>query len=172
MTIVLRSARLRLREMTIDDAPTIHALLTDPVFVAMVGDRGVHDVDDARRAIVERYRPGYARDGFGLWLIERAADGRPLGTAGLLRREGLDDVDIGYALLPAARGEGYALEAVRAMLDWAAGRGIAPIVAVVVAENAPSRAILERVGMTCRGPVRLPGATRDVLLYRFATDAI
>lgn len=163
--IITETDRLTLREIDARDAAFIHALLTDPDFVAMIGSRGVETLADAERAVEEKYRAGYAEHGFGMWLVERTADGAKLGMAGLVRRDGLDHVDVGYAFLPAARGAGYATEAVRAVLAWGAGRGIAPIVAIVNAENAPSRAILARVGMVPDRTVRLPGATRDVMLY-------
>ncbi|KQN25874.1 hypothetical protein ASE86_06685 [Sphingomonas sp. Leaf33] len=169
MTIT-ETARLTLREIVASDAAFIHALLTDPDFVAMIGSRGVETLADAERAVQEKYRAGYAQHGFGMWLVERTADGEKLGMAGLVRRDGLDHVDVGYAFLPAARGAGYATEAVRAVLDWAAARGIAPVVAIVNQENAPSRAILGRVGMVPDRTLRLPGADRDVLLYVPASE--
>ncbi|MBN2971432.1 GNAT family N-acetyltransferase [Roseomonas aeriglobus] len=163
--MITETDRLTLREIVATDAPFIHQLLTDPDFLAMIGDRGVKTLEDAERAVEEKFRASYAQHGFGMWLVEGKAEGAKLGMAGLVRRDGLDHVDVGYAFLPAARGAGYATEAVRAVLDWAAVRGIAPVVAIVNAENGPSRAILNRVGMVPDRTLRLPGATRDVMLY-------
>lgn len=168
---ITETARLTLRQIDAGDAAFIHTLLTDPDFVAMIGSRGVETLADAERAVEEKYRAGYAQHGFGMWLVERTADKEKLGMAGLVRRDGLDHVDVGYAFLPAARGAGYATEAIRAVLDWAAARGIAPVVAIVSAENAPSRAILTRSGMVPDRTLRLPGADRDVMLYVPAADA-
>lgn len=171
MTIA-QTDRLILREIVAGDAPFVHDLLTDRDFLAMIGDRGVASLVDAERAIEEKYRAGYARHGFGMWLVEAKATGAKLGMAGLVRRDGLDHVDVGYAFLPAARGAGYATEAVRAVLDWATARGIAPIVAIVNAENVASRAILTRVGLVPDRTLRLPCATRDVMLYVPAADPV
>ncbi len=169
--MITQTDRLILREIVAGDAPFIHELLTDPDFLAMIGDRGVATLADAERAIAEKYRAGYTQHGFGMWLVERKADGAKLGMAGLVRRDGLDHVDVGYAFLPAARGAGYATEAVRAVLDWAAARSIAPVVAIVNEENAASRAILTRVGMVSDSTLRLPGGTCDVMLYVPADSA-
>jgi len=163
--MITETDRLILREIVAMDAPFIHQLLTDPDFLAMIGDRGVKTLKDAERAVEEKFRASYAQHGFGMWLVEGKAEGVKLGMAGLVRRDGLDHVDVGYAFLPIARGQGYTTEAVRAVLDWAAARGIAPVVAIVNEENAPSRRVLAKVGLVPDGSLRLPGATRDVMLY-------
>jgi len=163
--IVLETRRLILREIAAGDAAFIHELLTDRDFRTHIGDRGVATPADAERAIDERYRPAYAELGFGMWLVEGKVEGARLGMAGLVRREGLAHVDVGYAFLPAGRGRGYALEAVRGVLAWAAERGIAPVVAIVNAENLRSIRVLEGAGLVNGGIIRLPGAARDVLLY-------
>ena len=163
--MILETDRLILRELMPADAPFIHRLLTDPDFLTHIGDRGVTTLEDAARAIPERYQAGYAKHGFGMWLVEGKAEGVKLGLAGLVRREGLDHVDVGYALLPEARGRGYAGEAVRGVLAWAAARGIAPVVAIVNPDNVASIRVLKGVGLVADRSVRLPGGTRDVLLY-------
>ncbi len=162
--IVTETDRLILRHVTLDDAPQIHALLTDPDFLAQIGDRGVKTLADARVAIAERYVPAYA-DGIGMFAVIDRASGAWLGMAGLVKREGLDHIDVGYAFLPAGRGKGYALEAVRAAMAWAAAHGIAPIVAIVSPGNARSIAILEGIGLTSSHAIRLPGADHDVMLF-------
>jgi len=162
---ILETDRLILREIVPADGAFIHALLTDPDFLTHIGDRGVKTLEDAERVIVERFQAGYAENGFGMWLVEGRADGAKLGFAGLVRREGLAHVDVGYAFLPAARGHGYAGEAVRGVLGWAAERGIAPVVAIVSAANAASIRVLAAAGLVPGGTLRLPGMTRDVLLY-------
>ncbi len=162
--IVIETDRLILRHVTPDDAPHIHALLTDADFLAQIGDRGVKTLDDARVAITERYVPAYAC-GTGMFAVVDRENGAWLGMAGLVDRDGLDHVDVGYAFLPAGRGKGYALEAVRGVMGWAAAKGIAPIVAIVSPENARSIAILEAVGLTASHAVRLPGTDHDVTLF-------
>lgn len=163
--IVTQTDRLTLRHIAPADAPFVHALLTDPDFLAQIGDRGGHTLADAERVIVERFEAGYAERGFGMFLVERSADGAKLGMCGLVKRDGLESVDLGYAFLPAARGSGYALEAARAVLAWAAERAIAPVVAIVSPGNARSTAVLERLGYTLERSIRLPGADHDVLLF-------
>ena len=120
-TSPLETERLRLRELVESDAPFILELLTDPSFLQNIGDRGVRDLDSARDYIRNGPTASYAKHGFGLWLVERKDDGEPLGTCGLLRRDTLPHVDIGYAFLPRHWSRGYAVEACTAVRDHALG---------------------------------------------------
>ncbi|SOB79022.1 Protein N-acetyltransferase, RimJ/RimL family [Sphingomonas guangdongensis] len=163
--IVTETERLVIREMEVGDAVPLHALLTDADFLRNIGHRGVDTVAEAEAAIVERYRPAYARHGDGMWAVVERGSGAWVGMAGLVRRPGIDHPDIGFALLPAGRGKGYAREAAGAVSAWATARGIAPVVAIVNPENAASRAVLAGLGLVPDRPIRLPGGDADVLLY-------
>jgi RimJ/RimL family protein N-acetyltransferase len=168
---MIETERLILRELAIGDAPELHALMTDADFLRNIGDRGIATVADAEHAISNRFIPGYKRDGFGLWAVVERATGAWLGLAGLVKRAGLDHVDLGFALMPAARGRGIAREAVGAVARWAAAQGIAPVVAIVNPDNAGSIAVLEGLGLVRKGLIRLPSADKDVLLYVPVTPA-
>jgi RimJ/RimL family protein N-acetyltransferase len=163
--IVIETERLVLRHIEPRDAGFVHAMLTDADFLANIGDRGVKTLADAEVAIRDRYSPAYARDGFGMFVVETRADGQAIGMAGLVNRDGLDHVDVGYAFLPAGRGQGFALEAVRGVMDWAARHGVAPVVAIVDPGNARSIAVLDAIGLVPDREIRLPGAEHDVMLY-------
>jgi ribosomal-protein-alanine N-acetyltransferase len=152
---VIETARLRLREMCGGDAGFILEVLTDPDFVANVGDRGVHDVPAARRYVADGPGGSYAKYGFGLYLVELLADGTPLGICGLLRRDSHPDVEIGFAFVPRARGQGYALEAAQATLAFAQRTlGLTRIVALTAPDNHPSIRILESIGLRFARMVR------------------
>jgi [ribosomal protein S5]-alanine N-acetyltransferase len=90
----------------------------------------------------------YAREGFGLWKTALLASGEPIGLCGLIKRPMLDDVDLGFALLPAHRGQGYAREAARACVAYA--RDVARLhrlVAIVAPGNADSIRLLAALGL-------------------------
>jgi len=149
---ITTTRRLRLRELTYDDAAFVMELLNDPDWLRFIGDRNVHSLEDAR-GYVDRVRASYEKHGFGLWAVEPLADGTPLGFAGLLQRTTLEHPDMGFAFLPAGRGKGYALEAAQAVLELARDRfGLKRVLAVTDADNSASQRVLERVGY---GPGRL-----------------
>lgn len=152
---VLQTPRLSLREMEPGDAPFILTQLTDPLFLANIGDRGVHDLDSAH-AYIERWRANYARDGYGLWLIELRDTGEPIGMAGIVRRDTLPSPDIGYSLLPQHRAKGYAVEACAAVRDHAMqALNLPQLLAIVLPGNASSVKVLERIGLRYRENVRM-----------------
>ena len=106
---VLETERLRLRRLTVDDAAFILELVNDPSWLRFIGDRGVRNLDDARSYILKGPVASYEKHGFGLWLVELKAEATPIGICGLLQRDTLPDVDIGFALLPQFCGQGYAV---------------------------------------------------------------
>ena len=160
----LETDRLRLRRLTLDDAPFILELVNTAGFLRFVGDRGVRTLEDARRYLAERYLASYERHGFGLYRVELRSEGTPVGICGLLRRAELDDVDLGFALLPDFERRGYAGEAAAAVLGE--GRdvhGLARIVAITDPDNAGSIRVLGRLGFRFERRVGLDG--EELLLF-------
>jgi RimJ/RimL family protein N-acetyltransferase len=154
--IVLETERLSLRRMSLDDAEFIIELLNDPAFLRFIGDKGVRTPDDARHYILTGPVDSYARHGFGLWAVEHKGSGRVVGICGLLKRETLDDVDIGFAFLPRYRSRGYAYESAAAVMDYARTvLGLGRIVAITNDDNTGSQRVLEKIGMGFDRMIRL-----------------
>jgi len=145
---VLQTPRLVLREMTLDDAPFILEALNQPSFIEQIGDRGVRDLDGARTYLQERVLAHYARHGFGLWLMALQGTGEAVGMCGLIKRDSLDDADIGYALLERHWGQGYAREAAEAVLRHALQVLKLPrVVAITAPDNERSMGLLRSIGL-------------------------
>lgn len=144
----LETARLSLRRFVFDDAPFVVELLNQPSFIRNIGDRGVRTVDDARRYLHDGPMAMYEKYGFGLWRASRRTDDVFVGMCGLLKRDILPDVDVGYAFLPEHWGQGYAFEAADATVALGARKfGLKRIIGVVSDHNAASIRVLEKVGM-------------------------
>lgn len=147
MTEILTTDRLRLRLVTEDDAPFYLALANDPAFIEHIGDRQLRTVEAALRGLREGPIAMQARHGHSLYLVERLEDGAPLGLSGLIKRDTLEYVDIGYAFMPEHRGRGYAFEAGQAVVRHAAALGIRRLAAITSPTNAASIALLQRLGL-------------------------
>jgi RimJ/RimL family protein N-acetyltransferase len=164
--LVVATERLRLRQILPNDAGFLLELLNDPSFLANIGDRGVRTLDDARAYVERGPAASYARHGFGLWLVELAESGAPLGICGVLRREGLPDPDLGFAFLPRYWGRGYALEAARAVHTHAReSLGLRRLLAITLPTNRGSKRVLEQVGFRLEGTTRLGGDPVELELY-------
>jgi len=146
--MILETARLRLRAAEAGDAAFVLELLNAPGFVQGIGDRGVRTRDEARDYIETRIVSSYRDHGFGMWVVTPKDDAEPLGLAGLVKRDVLPHVDVGYAFLERAWGKGYAQEAAAAVLAYGHGSlGLETIAAIVNPENLASRRVLEKIGL-------------------------
>jgi [ribosomal protein S5]-alanine N-acetyltransferase len=163
---ITETARLRLRRLSGADAAFILELYSDPDFLAQVGDRGVHSLEDAQRYIADGPALSYERYGFGLYLVELKDTRVAIGLCGLLRRDSHPDVEIGFAFLPRARRRGYALEAALATLQLGVHvLGLTRIVALTAPDNAASIGILERLGLRFERMVHLTPDGRESRLF-------
>lgn len=163
---VLETDRLVLRELEAGDAAFILELVNDPDWLRFIGDKNVHSLDDARAYIGNGPVAMYRRVGFGLWCVVAKEVAAPIGICGLIRRDTLDDVDIGFAFLPRHRGRGYAREAAEATVRH--GRevvGLRRIVAITSPDNVASGRLLESVGLPFERMLRMPDDGREVRLY-------
>lgn len=163
---VIETERLNLREVTEADAAFILEILNDPDFVRFVADRGVRTLEDASHFIAERFTASYRHHGFGFWLVEPKESNVPAGICGLVKRDSLPGVDIGYAFLPPFRSKGYASEAAAAVLAYARDVvGLTRLLAITNPDNAVSMRVLEKIGMSFEGMVRLSPDEPEVRLF-------
>jgi RimJ/RimL family protein N-acetyltransferase len=163
----LDTERLELRWLTADDASIMLAVWNDPAFIRYVGDRGVRTLSQARAAIAAGPLRLYAEYGYGPFRMRLREDGVDVGICGLFRREGLDEPDIGFAILPDHCRRGFGYEASVAVLDHARDAlGLSAVTAIVSPQNEASIRLLEKLGMHYERPVRLPADDEDVSLYR------
>ena len=170
---VIETERLVLRRLTPNDAAFILELVNDPDWLRYIGDKGVHNLDEARAYIQNGPMAMYERVGFGLFLVELKQGATPIGMCGLIKRETLEDVDLGFAYLPAHRANGYGREAARATLDY--GRNVAAlrrIVAITSLDNEASGRLLEAVGMRFERLFDISGEDRQVKLFSLALDDV
>lgn len=163
---VLETGRLILRWMSTDDAEFIRGLLNEPSWLHFIGDRGVRTMEDARDYILKGPVEMYARLGFGLYVVELKESGIPLGICGLVKRDFLDDVDVGFAFLPSYWRQGYAYEAASAVIAYGADvLGLKRIVAITALDNDRSARLLEKLGLRFERMVRYPDDDRDIRLF-------
>ena len=154
--VVLTTARLALRRLVRDDAAFILGLLNEPAWLRFIGDKGVRTLDEARRYIATGPQAMYREHGFGLWLVATHADAKPIGICGLIKRPGLEDVDLGFAYREEFQGQGFAREAAAAALTYAKDVvGLQRIVALTALDNERSIRLLAKLGFEFERMLRL-----------------
>jgi len=164
--MITETARLTIRPLTEDDAPFILALTNDPAFLANIGDKGVRDLEGARRFLREGAWTNQPRPGHGQFAVELKATGEPIGVCGLLYRQTLDLTDIGFAFLPDHRGQGLAYEAAEAVMRYGrSSLGLTRIVGLTVPENRASIALLERLGLRLETVIKMSDDDPGTVVY-------
>ena len=165
---VIETDRLLLRQLSLDDAEFILELLNEPSFLQFIGDKGVRTLADAREYIRRGPLASYELHGFGLYLTVLKEGDISIGMCGLIKRESLPDVDIGFAFLPAYWSKGYALEAATAVLELGMrSHGLKRVVAITNPDNATSIRLLERLGLKYERLIRLTEDAPEISLYAF-----
>jgi RimJ/RimL family protein N-acetyltransferase len=166
---ILETERLLLRQFSTDDDEFILELVNEPSFIQNIGDRGVRTLEDARAYILNGPVASYAKNGFGLYLVALKETDESIGMCGLIKRDGLDDIDIGYSFLPKYWSKGYAVESALAIKEYARDViGLKRIVAITDPANEGSIRVLEKIGLRFEKMVQL--SADDIELKLFGTE--
>ncbi|MYM74338.1 GNAT family N-acetyltransferase [Duganella sp. FT134W] len=166
---ILDTERLRLRTITPDDAAFYYALVNDPSWIEHIGDKGIRSVEGARIAIIDGPCAMQQRLGHSLYVMERKSDGQALGLCGLIKRDSLPDVDIGYAIRPAYFGQGYTYEAASAVVAYARDvLGMKRLMGITNPHNTVSINLLAKLGLTFIEHKPLPPDNRPTNIYQLA----
>jgi len=167
----LETERLSLRRLTLDDAELMLAVWNDPAFIRYVGDRGIRTIEAARVALQEGALKLFSDFGYGPFRVALITDDSPVGVCGLFRREGLEEPDLGFSVLPEYWRKGYAYEAAREVVNHAATDiHLKRLTAVASPDNAASIALIEKLGLRFERMHRLPGDDDDVAIYGMQLD--
>ena len=169
--LAIETSRLKLRWLELTDADFIYQLVNDPQWLRFIGDKQVADLDGARRYIEDGPRASYRQFGFGLNRVALKDGDTPIGICGLLQRESLPQPDLGFALLPGFRGQGYAREAVDAILQHAYSMlRQTRVAAIVNPDNLSSIKLLDQLGFRLDRQIQIAANQESVDLYLIHAD--
>ncbi len=164
--VKLESDRLSIRPISIIDAAFMLQLMNTAGWLEFIGDRNVKDRTAASNYILTRIIPSYHSYGFGLYLVLLKNKNTPIGICGLVKREGLDHPDLGFAVLPEYAGQGYTSEASETILNYADKQLEIPIIYGITTQlNIAAIRVLEKQGLRFQQTVQLPQDKNEFLLY-------
>ena len=89
--------------------------------------------------------------GYGGFFATDTATGRPAGRFAIWHPAWLDEPELSWIVYEAFEGRGYAAEGATAVRDWAAGRGLGPLMSLIAGDNLRSIRLAERLGATREG---------------------
>lgn len=159
--------RLFLRPTTEDDPDFIIELLNCPSYLRFIGDRNIHSHKEAIEYIQLRVLPQLDQRGYSNFTVIRTEDQKKIGTCGLYHREGMDEVDIGFAYLPEYEGKGYAFEAASELLVFAKSNfNLNQVSAYTTTDNESCQRLLKKLGFTVFSTRILPGEDEPLLWFQ------
>jgi len=168
MNYILETERLFLREFTLADAPFIIELVNSPGWLQFIGDRNVKTEEQAKEYLRNGPLLSYAKNGFGLSLVALKADQSPIGMCGIIRRDSLENPDIGFAFLPSFEGKGLAYEIANATIAYAKTILKLPVIfAITMPENKRSIKLLEKIGFQYSRMFASPTDKLQLMLFSY-----
>ena len=154
--------RLVLEEFQKKHSKFLLTLVNEPAWLAFIGDKNVHSIEDAEAFIENKFRKSYEESGFGFYVVNLKENGEPVGMCGLVDRNGLEDIDIGFAFLKKYRKMGFGYESSVGMLSYANKElGIEKVVAITHPDNVASGKLLEKLGLSFDKLIQLPEDDKD-----------
>lgn len=164
--IILETKRLKLRLFEDRDDAFMLRLVNEPSWWEHIGDKGIRSLDDSRKYIEEGLIGMYQRQGFGLYLVEMKHGGKPIGMCGLLKRDSLEDADLGFAFCEEFWGKGFAYESADATLSYAEKvLLLSRVVAITSPANESSMKLLEKLGFCYEQMLELSSFSEKIMLY-------
>lgn len=171
ITTAIFTDKLLISPFTIEDAPFLFELMNSPSWLKFIGDRGIKTVNDAKDFIFNKHFVNYKENGFGSYKVTLIETGNPIGTCGFFKREGLQDVDLGFAFLPEYEGQGFAFESATTLLEiFQKNTDFKRVVAITLPENTKSIALLERLGFHEEKSIQLSTTDEELMLFGFNWD--
>ncbi|GGD71515.1 alanine acetyltransferase [Emticicia aquatilis] len=163
---ILETERLILRQFTLDDAAFILELLNTPTWLQFIGDRNVHSIEDAEKYLLNGSMKSYAENGFGFYAVIDKESEKAIGMCGLIKRDTLPDIDIGFAFFSNLISKGFGYEIASATLDYAFNvLKIKRIVAIVNPENEKSIGLIKKIGMQFEEMIKFGEEAKELMLF-------
>ncbi len=166
MYLSFETERLILKSTSIEDAPFFLELYNTPKWIQFIGDRNVRTVKQAEEWIRTKIMRQFERLGYGNYVLIRKSDHVKIGASGLYDREGVEGIDLGFALLPEYEKQGYAYEAATRIKEAAFNTfSLEKLSAIATVDNTASQRLLEKLRFTFQKRIVLPNDVVELMLY-------
>lgn len=165
--VVTETKRLIISKFTLDDAPFFLKLVNTPNWIKFIGNKNTRTVEDAKERIKTGHLQSYKTNGFGFYLLRlKTQNKQSIGTCGLIKRDTLDNIDIGFGFLPEYEGLGLGLEASNAIIALAKEQfNIKKLAAITLENNTKSIKLLTKLGFLYEKKVKPFDDDKELLLF-------
>lgn len=167
--MIAETERLLIEKFTLNDASFFKALVNTPHWIKYIGNRNTKTLEDAEERIKSGHLESYKTNGFGFYKLILKEKNIPIGTCGLIKRDELKHVDIGFAFLEDYERQGFGYEASIAIMELAKEKfNIKKLLAITAPYNIGSIKLLEKLSF--RYEKRVKPFEDDEELLLFAKD--
>lgn len=166
---MIETKRLTIEFTTKKDAPEVQKLFNQPACLKYIGDKNIHDLVAAERYIENNFIASYLQNDFGLYRVELKESKQFIGLCGLVKRDGIDTPDLGFALLSEYEGKGYAEEACLAVIEHCQENlPFKHLYAFTDPENMRSRHLLEKLNFQSAKRESVPEFYKNSFVYQLS----
>lgn len=164
---IAETNRLLISKFTLDDAAFFLELVNTPKWLKYIGDRKIKTIKQAEDAIKNGHLKSYQTYGFGFYKLQlKEENNKTIGTCGLIKRDTLNGVDFGFAMLPDYEGQGFGFESSEAILKLAKEEfKLKNILAITLPTNTNSIKLLEKLGLSFEKRVKPFEDNEELLLF-------
>ncbi len=147
--------RLIIRKLRNTDAEFIYQLVNQKSWLKYIGTRNVNNLNDAQGYIQKIHNDMYNVYGVGLWCVVLKNTKQAIGIAGLIKRDILDHLDLGFAVLDSFTKNGFIHEAGEAIIEYAKHyTNEDKILAIAMPNNHRSHKLLAKLGFAKTGDIK------------------
>ena len=169
---IAETNRLIISELSLEDAPFFLKLVNTPNWIKYIGDRNVKTVKEAEDYLLNGTLKSYEEFGFGFYKLHHKEENKTIGTCGLIKREQLEAVDLGFAFLPEFEGKGFGYEAALAIITLAKKRfHLKKLLAITLPMNSSSIKLLHKLGFIYQKSVKPFDDDEELLLFAKQLDS-
>ena len=173
MKTIAETERLRVREFTVEDGRFVLELVNTEGWLKFIGNRGVSTIEEAQLYLITGPMNSYEKNGFGLYLVELKEGSIPVGMCGLLNREELEDIDLGFAFLPRYYNMGFAFESATAVINFATNTlDLRKLLAITTEYNQRSVRLLEKLGFIKIGKTKFKGEKEELFVFSIELNTL
>jgi len=164
---VAETNRLIISKFTLDDAPFFLQLVNTPNWLKFIGERNTKTITQAKERIKNGHLDSYKTNGFGFYkLLLKEKKLKPIGTCGLIKRDTLQHIDMGFGFLPEYEGLGFGFESSQAILKLAKEQfNIKRLAAITLENNSKSINLLKKLGFTYKKMVKPFDEEKELMLF-------
>ncbi|HVG41509.1 MAG TPA: GNAT family N-acetyltransferase [Chitinophagaceae bacterium] len=166
MKIILETERLYLRQFTTDDSAFILELVNTEGWLRYIGNRNISNLEQAQNYLVNGPIKSYQTYGYGLCMVQLKSSNEAAGMCGFIKRDTLENIDLGFAFLPQFTGNGYAFETAKMTVNYGFEQlQQKKIAAITLPQNDRSIRLLNKLGFVYEQNIHPEDSKEDLLLF-------